>query len=572
MSLEQSYSNTGVWTLKDQRIFGPNLDGYQSTYFANSTSYLTFTGPVIGSNNFTVEFWFYPTGLFLSPGYSEQRGLFSIGTADAVGSLYLNTGANGTTLGVYADQASRTSVSSSLVVLTANTWQHIAVTKQGSNTFVHLNGASIATGISNYTPTNTSFQINRAYGGGVLGVPAYYNNFRLVVGEALYANATIAVPPAPPGVWANVYVLTCHSRTIKDGSSFNTTITPAGNTTTARVAPFLPHPYPNTGIITTKTVRNARMSNTYPIFSNVQAEVLIVAGGGGGMGSDPFSYGGGGGGAGGLLYYGSNSTPKTPNGNTIFLTPGETYTITIGAGGTGGGGDNNSGSLLPSSGSPSSLTGPGLSLSAVGGSRGGRGDTGGSGGGGSSPGGHSTNTPAAGAGTTGQGNPGGTASNLAGAGGGGAGSAGANGAVDTNSYGGAGGASLVYNLTGVNKYYAGGGGGSPEGQNVTTGSNASFGGAGGAYSGGGGAGIAGAGGGFSNTTATFANTGAPGTYGAGVINTGGGGGGGSNYNGGSGIIVIRTSKLAANVTGSPTLTSNNGLHTYEFTGSGTIRF
>lgn len=565
MSLEQTYSNTGIWTLKDQLIFGPNLDGYQSTVFSTSNSHLTFTGPVIGSNNFTFEFWYYPTEL------QASRALFSLGTTDITGSLVCYTTANGTAITLWASGATRASNYTPTAKLTANTWHHIALTKLGANTFVHMNGILHLSGISDFTPSNTNFQINRGYGTPVQGNISYFNNFRLVVGQALYTNNTIEVPSAPPGIWANVYLLTCHSSAIKDSSFSNAAIT-ANNATTARVAPFLPHPYPNTGIITTKTVRNARMANTYPDFSLVQAEVLIVAGGGGGMGSDPFSYGGGGGGAGGLLYYGSNSTPKSPNGNSIFFTPGETYTVTVGAGGNGGGGDNNSGDITPSSGSPSSLTGPGLSLSATGGARGGRGGTGGSGGGGSSPGGYFTNTPTAGTGTAGQGFDGGTASNLAGGGGGGAGGAGANGAIDTNSYGGAGGASLAYNFTGVVKYYAGGGGGSPEGQNVTTGSNASFGGAGGAYSGGGGLGIAGAGGGFSNATATAANTGAPGTYGRGAINTGGGGGGGYNYNGGSGIVVIKTSRIAANTTGSPTLTSNNDLHIYEFTGSGTIRF
>ena len=53
-------------------------------------------------------------------------------------------------------------------------------------------------------------------------------------------------------------------------------------------------------------------------------EVLVVAGGGGGGGNSGYAYGGGGGGAGGLIY------------NPAFsVTPGTSYTVTVGAGGAG---------------------------------------------------------------------------------------------------------------------------------------------------------------------------------------------------------------------------------------------
>lgn len=565
MPLEQSYSNTGVWTVKDQRIFGPMLDGYSSVYFETSNSYLTFTGPVIGANDFTLETWYYPTEL------SATRAIFSVGTTDATGSFFLHTTANGTSFTVYGDGAVRANTFlSPATVLTTNTWHHIVLNKTGANTDVYLNGIKVVSGTSNFTPSNTSFQINRGYGGYTQSNISYFNNLRLVIGNALYSGDTITVPIAPQAIIGNTKLLICQSPdAFKDLSESNVAITTNGTVTRAvRVAPYLPHPYPNTGIISTKSVRNARMANTYPTFSKIESEILVVAGGGGGTAG-----GGGGGGAGGLLYYG-RETPKTPNGNTIFLTPGVTYTATVGGGGAGG-------ETAPAaSGGASSFIGDGVSLTATGGGGGGRGSyspagagNGGSGGGGG--GGETYWNRTKGTGTSGQGFDGANGAFYTGGGGGGAGGAGSAGTDDQNVQGGAGGASLVYTIaTGANGYYAGGGAAGTYSTNGT--STASFGAPGGAYSGGGSQGSVGGGG---SSGGTEANTGAPNTYGAGVINTGGGGGGrtaGSTgqygYAGGSGVVIIRTRQQAANTTGAPTMYSNNGLYSYVFTGTGTIRF
>lgn len=546
MSLEQLYSNTGVWTLKDQRIFGPSLDGYQSANFSSSNSYLTLTGPVIGSNNFTFEFWYYPLEL------QASRALFSLGTTDISGSLVFYTTANGTSTTLWASQGTRTSSYAASVNFTANTWHHVALTKQGANTYVHINGALNVQGYSDFTPSNTEFQINRGYATPVQGNISYFNNFRLVIGDALYTNTTIAIPVAPPGVYANVYLLTCHSRTFKDSSSRNATIT-ANNASISRVAPFLPHPYPNTGISSIKNNFQARMANTWPRFSPILVEALIVGGGGPGA-----SESAGGGGAGGLLYYGEES-PKTPNGPRLSLEKNVVYTITVGAGGA---------HQTLSSGSNSSFIGGAYNLQARGGGAGYKtnGSNGGSGGGGGPNGG------TGGTGESGQGFAGGNGATYSAGGGGGAGGAGQPGTTNTSVQGGAGGNSLIYTIaTGANSYYAGGGAGAP--YNAPGGTVASYGAPGGLYSGGGSE----PGGG--SASGTQSNTGAPNTYGTGVINTGGGGGsivtpfnGYYGYAGGSGVVVIRAAQPALRTTGAPTLNSNNGLYSYVFTGSGTIVF
>jgi hypothetical protein len=235
--------------------------------------------------------------------------------------------------------------------------------------------------------------------------------------------------------------------------------------------------------------------------SNV--EYLIVAGGGSG--------GEGGGGAGGFrtgtaTIYGSN-----------------TYTITVGAGGTGGTPDANGSPGNPSTALAVTSTGGG------GGSLYGVGLNGGSGGGGG------TNpAPTTGGGTAtppGQGNPGG-AGYRAGPGtfrGGGGGGRGASGTPGPS--GGNGGAGLASSISGSPVLYAGGGGAGS--YNMTGGT------------GGPGGGGPGAPGGTQPKTSPSVINGVSGT-----ANRGGGGGGrwrynstpvvrGSRGNGGSGIVIVR---------------------------------
>jgi hypothetical protein len=234
--------------------------------------------------------------------------------------------------------------------------------------------------------------------------------------------------------------------------------------------------------------------------------VLVVAGGGGGGSGTA----GGGGGAGGVVY-----------NSSYTVIPGNSYSITVGAGGQG----SNSNSTQATNGSNSVFD----SLTATGGGYGGNesavagqriGNSGGSGGGGSYNG-------AGGSGTVGQGNAGGTGisggSRWSGGGGGGAGAVGQAGQAY---YGGNGGNGVAYSITGITAYYGGGGAGGV--QSVGGGT---------VYKGNGGAG----GGGDSTADQSGSQT-AIGYNGA--NNTGGGGGGGGESaasiagNGGSGVVII----------------------------------
>lgn len=290
---------------------------------------------------------------------------------------------------------------------------------------------------------------------------------------------------------------------------------------------------------------------------NFNLEYFIVAGGGGGGGDE----GGGGGGAGGYIAASMTFSLAT------------SYTVTVGAGGTGGLTDNKG-----TSGSNSVFN----TYTAVGGGAGGAngrsnvsdndGSDGGSGGGGAPKGTTGVLTTNYGLGTTGQGNRGGGAywrsgDYLNGGGGGGAGAVGgdsgtgASGAAgNPGSEAGSGGDGISSDITGSSTYYAGGGGGG--GYSTRT-----FGGAGGLGGGGNGAGY---------PVRDGPNS-------AGTANTGGGGGGGgeatdslNGANGGSGVVILKYSNAYAlsNPGGGLTFSTSTAVSGYKVTtftaGTGSI--
>lgn len=258
---------------------------------------------------------------------------------------------------------------------------------------------------------------------------------------------------------------------------------------------------------------DARCSVIVNRSATVQA--LVVAGGGGG-GWDI----GGGGGGGGLVY------------NPSFAVSSQSYTVTVGDGGTGhANGQNSSFSSL--------VVGGG---GGGGNYDGGSGWAGGSGGGG---GGSSTTQGMGGQGNSGQGNPGGNGW-IGLYGGGSGGGAGASGITATDGNGRTGGAGLPYSISGTMAYYGGGGG------------------AGGNGAGAGGIG----GGGIGSARGDGTPAGLPG-----VANTGGGGGGpggwGGGGTGGSGIVIVSYPTGSMSATGG-TITTKDGNTIHTFTVSGTF--
>ena len=349
-----------------------------------------------------------------------------------------------------------------------------------------------------------------------------------------YANSTNALPDQ------------LASATTIDQTTGTYTFTPTTNTSNAGT--FKARLSASDGITSVKRFMNVNLSFVHTLY------YVIVAGGGGGGGSQPNYASGGGGGAGG---YRSSWNNESSGGGAsaespITGSPGDTYTITVGAGGTGavssGAGTN---------GGDSSIAKTGMTtITSIGGGYGGSSSGTSAASGGSGGGGNPYNQAGA-AGTANQGYGGGngygSGNDYSGGGGGGAGAVGESAASGTE--GGVGGVGVASTITGTSVFRAGGGGGGDwNGPNGGAGGNG--------------------GGGDANQT-----SGANGS--AGTANTGGGGGGGgadtsgsavNGGDGGSGVVILRTSSQATATTGSPVETTDGSDYIYQFNADGTITF
>jgi len=458
---------SGLFNLK-QQLQGIIQNAWttpQPTYYGSfngTNQYLSSPSIALGSGNWTIEFFLY---------------LNAIGTAfyfDGRGG-----GTNGLQPTIYYNGAIYFYTNGGIVITgsTPNTgqWYHVAVSKVSGSTRLFLNGIQQG---STYSDSNTyvasSTNIQWVGGGGAAFTNGLISNVR-VTNTGLY-SANFAPPTSQLTAVSGTQLLTLQNATIVDNSTNAYTIT-------------------NNGSVTTTQTNQTTIPGT--IFGNAQktpaVEYLVVAGGGGAGSYD------GGGGAGGLL------TGMVP------VTIGTSYTVTVGAGGTGN-------STSQGVQGASSVFG---SISATGGGFGGYPAGNGGSGGGAGQAVGATTPYSGGQGVFGQGNAGGsyayagsgTSNYVGGGGGGGAGTVGFNGAVLK---GGNGGAGIASAISGTVTTYAGGGGGC-------------------GYSAGGpvvaGTGGVGGGGNGGADTAT-----------AGTANTGGGGGGGapgaSGAAGGSGIVII----------------------------------
>lgn len=437
--------------------------------------------------------------------------------------LYCNAGKLNYALGGTSTWAG---VSTS-IVLPANEWHHIALTRAASTNVVniYLDGALLYRGTADGAGTGS---IKSSTGtflnvGARAQVATFFNG---LVDEVRIFNAvrTEVQVASDMHTWGNLGLASVVGyfdfNDVTGTTVSNKSLNPDANSNlTLAASPTFPN------VETTVVSGNARIVSFPRSYLNSDGgwaltpgvfsfRALVIAGGGGG-GNDE----GGGGGAGGFI-----------ESTTVAWNYSDLITIKVGQGGHGSIGDvsNNATSItLPGENGQSSQL---ANIVAIGGGGGGSsnnvnndpdraGRNGGSGGGGA---GESYSGRSPGSGTTGQGFSGGAGvSSGVGGGGGGAGEAGS---TDGN---GAGGDGMASTITGTSVTYAGGGGG---GFGNTAGGVAVVGGLGGGGTGG---------------DINSANT-------AGTANTGGGGGGGcgdiacgpagvsfSGASGGSGVIIIR---------------------------------
>jgi hypothetical protein len=511
-------------------------------------SYLSRTPASAGNRKtFTFAVWVKRSVL----GGSNEQTIFSEAQStgnDPRATIRFATG-NAIEIGFNPTGSAWSFLTSTAVYRDLSAWLHLVVSVDttqataSNRTKVYINGSQITTwSTEQYVNQNTDLPINLAqphaigrYEASPSDSSYFFNGYladiHFIDGQALDPSSFTETDATTGQLIPIAYTGSYGTNGFKLNFSNNSTTAAlgtdtSGNGNTWTVNNFSVAPSGSTAVTVPAT--NAPPS----------VEYLVIGGGGGGGATH-----GGGGGAGG---YRSSVSGESSGGGAsaespLSVTAGASYSVTVGAGGTGGSASD--GIYVGSAGTNSvfgSITSNG-GAGAGGGASGQNATSGGGSGGGAGNRGGASN------GTANQGFNGGTGTtSLSGEPAGGGGGAGSNGSNGTSGQAGNGGSGVSSSITGTSIGRAGGGGGAIS--VGTPGSATSGGGAGG------------------NPTAT-----------AGTANTGGGGGGGGSGTagqpGGSGVVIIRYANTYSDLSVGGgltyTLTNTGGYKIYTFTASST---
>jgi hypothetical protein len=209
---------------------GPNVTNIAGTLSFNGIDqYMTVpvggagTGLDLSSSTFTLEAWIYPNTI------NPVQQLDITGVTDNLvvdGELSVDWSFNMQVGGAIRFNMNNGSSVLSVTggTVTANTWNHVAVTRRGSAATVWVNG--VGTPGTVYTTSNTNnFVLGIGRMGNYTGVIRYWDgfitNFRIVKGDEIYnSNFIPSNRPLPVTQAANVY----GSRSLEITSSANTSL------------------------------------------------------------------------------------------------------------------------------------------------------------------------------------------------------------------------------------------------------------------------------------------------------------------------------------------------------------
>ena len=229
--------------------------GGASMYFAGNGGVVNMTAQQtksIGSGDFTVEFWMYPTSS------GATQGLCCIGNYPGAFAgefnIYYNVSSNGLIRAQFAYGNAINSVST--IVL--NTWTHVAVSRSGGTLRLYLNG-NFQNSVASTDVINTSgFSVGQPYPNlSIEYYTGYIDDFRLTTGVGRYTQNFTPPQNAYPNYGPLTNIPTVDSNfknttlllhgngtngaqnnTFLDSSTNNFTITRNGNTTQGTFTPF----------------------------------------------------------------------------------------------------------------------------------------------------------------------------------------------------------------------------------------------------------------------------------------------------------------------------------------------
>lgn len=213
-----------------------------SGYFDGSGDYLTLpagTGLALGTGDFTIEAWVYPTARVTNSAYILSQSSYGVGTDFA---FWINSAG---ILQFYMLTGGANVVSSTGAV-SLSAWSHVAISRSGTSFRLFINGVidGTLTGSQNITnsfvPATIGNSVNNA---GSVYFQGSISNLRVVKGQALYTtNFTPSTTPltttSQGATAANVFLLTCQNTTFIDNSTNAYAITSYGNAIPKPANPF----------------------------------------------------------------------------------------------------------------------------------------------------------------------------------------------------------------------------------------------------------------------------------------------------------------------------------------------
>jgi len=161
-----------------------------SAYFDGNGDWLqapNVTALQLGSSNFTIEGWVYLTSLASAPFFDQRQS----GPSGQSFVIYVNSSG---ALSFYSYDPGWDYTSN--LILRTNSWNHIAVVRNGNNATLYLNGvaSSSTVNVSSYNNTSSANRIFNAFDPGY--ATGYLSDFRIVKGVAVYT--TNFTPPTSP--------------------------------------------------------------------------------------------------------------------------------------------------------------------------------------------------------------------------------------------------------------------------------------------------------------------------------------------------------------------------------------
>ena len=212
-----------------QTTFSPYRHGGYSAYFDGTGDYLHIADNAafnFGSGDSTIEMWVYPLG-------TGTFNLITRGTSGYSGFILSSTGFLESTDG--ASWAVNITFSTAI---TANSWQHVAVVRNGSTITVYRNGASIGTSSISGSVVSSAQSLTIGQRAGQSNFSGYMTDLRIVKGTPITPIA--GGPEDRLTAVTNTSLLACHLPYFADGSTTGHTINVGGDT---KIEPFAPYDY-----------------------------------------------------------------------------------------------------------------------------------------------------------------------------------------------------------------------------------------------------------------------------------------------------------------------------------------